>query len=123
MTTKAETAIEAVLTAHGGIIDSDIRKLTREIFEAIGGRWNQKKRPEPQKAEEFSPDVEEALLVCKEIESLANEMPAAGESYAMSVVEKMESIRRTILRSKTATANQAAALGNMCSGMARWMRD
>ena len=80
-------------------------------------------RTEQEEKKPLPPDVREALEVCDEMESLAEEVPSAGEDFAFDVLEKMRSIRGTIERSKSVTVNQKIALENMCSGLARWIRD
>ena len=69
------------------------------------------------------PDVAEALEIIDEMEELAMEIPDAGQDFAADVLEKARSIGRTIERSNSVTQPQMEALENMCSGLARWIRD
>lgn len=66
---------------------------------------------------------EEAIGLCDEIESLADDVPSAGENFASSVCEKTAEIRQSIAASGRATPNQIRALENMRDGLARWIRD
>jgi hypothetical protein len=67
--------------------------------------------------------VTDALGLCEEIESLAAEVPEAGEDFAMSVLEKANDIQATIEETKRATRAQVQALENMRDGLSRWIRE
>ena len=68
-------------------------------------------------------DVKEALAIIDEMEELAGEVPEAAEDFATNVLEKAQSIGRTIERSRSVTSNQLDALNNMRDGLTRWIRD
>lgn len=67
--------------------------------------------------------VADALALCDQIESTAEDVPEAGEDFAMSVTEKAASIRETIERTERVSDNQFTALENFLSGLQRWIRD
>lgn len=64
----------------------------------------------------------EALELCDEIESLADQVPERGEDFARSVLDRMSDIRATIEERNTATSGQIQALENMRDGLSRWIR-
>jgi hypothetical protein len=67
-----------------------------------------------------SEDVKEALAIIDEMEQLAEEI--AWED-APDVLEKAQSIGRTIERTSNVTDNQMTALESMRDAMAAWIRD
>jgi hypothetical protein len=64
--------------------------------------------------------VKEALAIIDEMEQLAEEI--AWED-APDVLEKAQSIGRTIERTSNVTDNQMTALESMRDAMAAWIRD
>jgi hypothetical protein len=67
-------------------------------------------------------EAEEALALCDEIESLAGDVPEAGETFAGSVCERTADIRATIERTGRVSPGQLSALENMRDGLSRWIR-
>lgn len=72
-------------------------------------------------AKERAGELQEAIELCDEIESLADEVPEAGEDFATSVSERTAGIRETIEENNYATPGQLSALENMRDGLARWI--
>jgi hypothetical protein len=66
--------------------------------------------------------VNEALELCDEIDSLAEDVPSAGEEFASSVCERANDIRATIMGRNFVTDGQMSALENMRDGLSRWIR-
>lgn len=64
----------------------------------------------------------EAIDLCDEIESLAEDVPERGEDFASSVCDQAGGIRETVERLGAATDAQVTALENMKSGLSRWIR-
>jgi hypothetical protein len=58
-----------------------------------------------------------ALELCDEIESLAEDIPSAGEGFAASVCERTAAIRETVELTNYATDRQIEALENMIGGI------
>jgi len=68
-------------------------------------------------------DVAAALEIAEEIESLAGDLPTAGEDFGMSVLEKSADIAATIEERGRVTDGQMEALQNMLDGLQRWFHD
>jgi|SRR5208283_2918990 len=68
-------------------------------------------------------DVAEALEMADEIENLASDLPAEGEDFGMSVLEKSGDIARNIAAHNRVTDAQREALSNMLDGLRRWFHD
>lgn len=68
-------------------------------------------------------DVIKALAIVHEIESLAEDLPEAGEEFGMSVSERAAEIAADIEDRDRVTANQFTALENMLDGLQRWFHD
>lgn len=68
-------------------------------------------------------DVIKALAIVHEIESLAEDLPDAGEKFGMSVSERAAEIAADIEDRDRVTANQFTALENMLDGLQRWFHD
>lgn len=78
------------------------------------------KPEQPQKADAM---VEEALSMAEEIEDLAGQLPAEGEDFGMSVMEKASDIAKNIEAHGRVTDAQYNALSNMLSGLEKWFND
>ena len=68
-------------------------------------------------------DVDQALSIADEINSLIDQVPEAGLDFAVSVEERTADIAKTIEERGRVTEKQTAALGNMLDGLRRWCHD
>ena len=68
-------------------------------------------------------DVDKALAMVEEIQSLADDVPAEGEEFAVSVLEKVADIASTIEEHNRVTDRQMTVLENMRDGLQRWVHD
>jgi hypothetical protein len=68
-----------------------------------------------------SSDVQCALSLADQIESMADEVPERGQEFADSVRGRAAEIAETIEERGSVTENQMAALENMAAGLQRWI--
>lgn len=66
--------------------------------------------------------VSDALDLCDEILENLDDIPVAGEEFADSVREGVESVREWIGTHDAVTDKQATALENWAEGVGRWLR-
>ena len=68
-------------------------------------------------------DVEAALNLVADIESLVEDLPEEGEDFGLSVSEKAQDIGANIEAHNRVTDGQFSALENMLEGLQRWFHD